>query len=194
MDTEMITTKTVVDLAEKTSPVDTDLFMAGDAGSAALKKFKWSNLLAAIKTKIAAWTFETLNTSDKTIVGAVNELNNKTETALQNFSAKTSGKTALNLVFKDSVGYIPVLVTIGRTIMVMDIATNAFEDSLTSEKGILKNTLLENGEVTLIQTIVDTLSNGTKEYRVKFTLGKPELDLSVSVFVLRQGYSVFRFF
>lgn len=76
MDTEMITTKTVVDLAEKTSPVDTDLFMAGDAGSAALKKFKWSNLLAAIKTKIAAWTFETLNTSDKTIVGAVNELNN----------------------------------------------------------------------------------------------------------------------
>ena len=76
MDTEMITTKTVVDLAEKTSPVDTDLFMAGDAGSAALKKFKWSNLLAAIKTKIAAWTFETLNTSNKTIVGAVNELNN----------------------------------------------------------------------------------------------------------------------
>ena len=81
MDTEMITTKTVVDLAEKTSPVDTDLFMAGDAGSAALKKFKWSNLLAAIKTKIAAWTFETLNTSDKTIVGAVNELNNKTFTS-----------------------------------------------------------------------------------------------------------------
>lgn len=98
------------------------------------------------------------------------------------------------MVFKDSVGYIPVLITIGRTIMVMDIATNAFEDSLNTEKGILKNVLLENGEVTLIQSITDTISDGNKEYRVKFTLGKPELDLPVSVFVLRQGYSVFRFF
>ena len=76
MDTDMITTKTVVDLAEKTSPVDTDLFMAGDAGTASLKKFKWSSLLSAIKMKIASWTFETLSTSDKTIPGALNELNN----------------------------------------------------------------------------------------------------------------------
>lgn len=76
MDTEMITTKTVVDLDEKTTPVDTDLFMAGDAGTATLKKFKWSSLLSEIKTKIASWTFQTLNTSDKTIPGALNELNN----------------------------------------------------------------------------------------------------------------------
>ena len=74
--------------------------------------------------------------------------------------------------------------------MVTDIATNVFEDSLETEKGILKNVLLENGEVTLIQSITDTLSDRSKEYRVKFTLGKPSLDLPVSVFVLRQGYSV----
>ena len=76
-DTEMITTKTVVDLDEKTTPADTDLFMAGNAGTATLKKLKWSSMLAAIKTKIAEWTFQTLNTSDKTIPGALNELNNK---------------------------------------------------------------------------------------------------------------------
>ena len=74
-DTEMITTKTVTELDEKTAPVDTDLFMAGDAGTATLKKFKWSNLLSAIKAKIAAWTFDTLTTTDKTLPGAVNELN-----------------------------------------------------------------------------------------------------------------------
>ena len=74
-DTEMITTKTVVELDEKTSPVDADLFMAGDAGTAALKKFKWSSLLAAIKTKLAAWTFDTLTTTNKTLPGALNELN-----------------------------------------------------------------------------------------------------------------------
>ena len=54
-DNEMITTKTVVELDEKTAPVDTDLFMAGDAGTAALKKFKWSSLLSAIKTKMACF-------------------------------------------------------------------------------------------------------------------------------------------
>lgn len=76
MENNAIETKTVTDLAEKTSPADTDLFMAGDAGTATLKKVKWSSMLAAIKTKIASWTFQTLNTSDKTIPGALNELNN----------------------------------------------------------------------------------------------------------------------
>lgn len=76
-DTEMITTKTVTELDEKTAPVDTDLFMAGDTGTATLKKFKWSSLLSAIKAKIAAWTFDTLTTTDKTLPGAVNELNSK---------------------------------------------------------------------------------------------------------------------
>lgn len=76
MENNAIETKRVTDLAEKTSPADEDLFMAGDAGTATLKKFKWSSLLEAIKTKIASWTFQTLNTSDKTIPGALNELNN----------------------------------------------------------------------------------------------------------------------
>ena len=72
-DTE-ITTKTVTELDEKTVPADTDLFMAGDAGTATLKKFKWSNLLVDIKTKITEWTFNALETTDKTITGAINSL------------------------------------------------------------------------------------------------------------------------
>ena len=81
MENNAIKTKTVTDLTEKTTPADTDLFMAGNAGTATLKKLKWSSMLAAIKTKIAEWTFQTLNTSDKTIPGALNELNNKTFTS-----------------------------------------------------------------------------------------------------------------
>lgn len=96
----------------------------------------------------------------------------------------------MNLVFRDNDGYIPLLITIGRTIMVMNIATNLFEDSLAVDKGILKNVLLENGEVGVVQTIVDTVSSG-KKYRMKIKLLKPSLNLPVSVFVLRQGYSVF---
>nr|DAS84928.1 MAG TPA: endosialidase chaperone [Caudoviricetes sp.] len=74
MENNAIETKTVTDLAEKTSPADTDLFMAGDAGTATLKKVKWSSMLAAIKTKIAEWNFGVLETMDKTITGAINSL------------------------------------------------------------------------------------------------------------------------
>lgn len=71
---ETIETKKVTDLTEKTSPVDADLFTVGDDGTATLKKIKWSNLLTAIKKKIAEWTFDTLNTTDKTLPGGLNEL------------------------------------------------------------------------------------------------------------------------
>ncbi len=73
--TNAIETKKVIDLEEKTTPADADLFMAGDSGTASLKKFKWSSLIAAIKTKLAAWTFDTLTTTNKTLPGALNELN-----------------------------------------------------------------------------------------------------------------------
>ena len=94
---EMITTKTVVELDEKTTPVDADLFMAGDAGTAALKKFKWSNLLAAIKTKLAAWTFNTLTTNDKTLPGALNELNSKLAWKKVTESSGVAGGVYVNL-------------------------------------------------------------------------------------------------
>lgn len=100
--TDAIETKKVTDLGEKTTPEDDDLFMAGDAGGSALKKMKWSNLLEAIKTKIAEWTFETLSTEDKTVPGALNELNSNIG-ALG--SLKTSIKTSI-------VGAINALATI----------------------------------------------------------------------------------
>lgn len=96
-DTEMITTKTVTELDEKTTPVDADLFVAGDAGSALLKKFKWSSLLSDIKTKIAEWVFDTLTTKDKTLPGALNELNSKMD---QNNSGYFSlGDNGLKIVW-----------------------------------------------------------------------------------------------
>ncbi|MDD2958874.1 MAG: hypothetical protein PHR92_10170 [Lachnospiraceae bacterium] len=71
------TTKKVTALTENTAPADTDLFMIGNSGTASLRKIKWSNLLTAIKTKIASWTFGNLGTTDKTLPGAINELNTK---------------------------------------------------------------------------------------------------------------------
>ncbi len=100
--TDAIETKKVTDLEEKTTPEDDDLFMAGDAGESKLKKIKWSNLLEAVKAKIAEWDFETLSTEDKTVPGALNELNSNIG-ALG--SLKTSIKTSI-------VGAINALATI----------------------------------------------------------------------------------
>ena len=89
--TNAIETKKVTDLEEKTTPADADLFMAGDSGTASLKKFKWSSLIAAIKTKLAAWTFDTLTTTNKTLPGALNELNSNLNDLDQLLKQRNSG-------------------------------------------------------------------------------------------------------
>lgn len=70
-------TKKITDLEENTTVDDTDILMAGDKGTNALKRFTVAKLFDAIKTKIAGWAFDTLTTTDKTLPGAVNELNSK---------------------------------------------------------------------------------------------------------------------
>ena len=76
---DTIITKKVTDLTENTAVSDEDLFLVGNAGTAALRKVKWSSIFSKIneliKAKVLEWTFENLRTTDKTLVGAVNELN-----------------------------------------------------------------------------------------------------------------------
>ena len=73
-----IVTKKITELEENTTIDDTDILMAGDKGTNALKRFTIGAFLTAIKAKLAAWTFDTLQTTSKTLPGAVNELNSNT--------------------------------------------------------------------------------------------------------------------
>lgn len=61
---------TISSLLEQTSVADSDYFMVGGADA---KKIKFLNIANAIKNKMAAWTFS-LNTTNKTLPGAINEL------------------------------------------------------------------------------------------------------------------------
>lgn len=76
---DTIITKKVTDLTENTAVSDEDLFLVGNAGTAALRKVKWSNIFSKIneliKAKVLEWTFENLGTTNKTIPGAIEELN-----------------------------------------------------------------------------------------------------------------------
>ncbi|MDO5539395.1 MAG: hypothetical protein Q4F83_04895 [Eubacteriales bacterium] len=70
-----LTTKKATDLTENTAMSEEDLLIVGNEGTASLRKVKFSNVLTAIKTKLAEWVFDSLPTEDKTITGALNELN-----------------------------------------------------------------------------------------------------------------------
>ena len=49
---DTLTTKKVTELTENTAMSDDDLFMVGSAGTASLRKLKWSNIWNTIKTAI----------------------------------------------------------------------------------------------------------------------------------------------
>lgn len=67
------------DYTTKTEPADNDEVMVLDTAGKANKRLGLSALSDWILGKIADKVFEKLQTNDKTILGAINELNSKTE-------------------------------------------------------------------------------------------------------------------
>lgn len=68
------------DYTEKTEPVDTDLAIIYDTPAKVNKKFTFGNLWKWIAKKIVSEGISQLDTTNKTIPGAINELNSKTIT------------------------------------------------------------------------------------------------------------------
>lgn len=66
--------KKIGSLTEATSLVDTDVFVM-ETAAPVTKKAKWITIYNAIKEKIKGFGFDGLETEDKTLPGAVNELN-----------------------------------------------------------------------------------------------------------------------
>lgn len=67
-----------IDYTEKTEPVDTDLALIYDTPAKVNKKFTFGNLWKWIAKKIVSEGISQLETTNKTIPGAINELNSKT--------------------------------------------------------------------------------------------------------------------
>lgn len=65
------------DYTEKTEPVDTDLALIYDTPAKVNKKFTFGNLWKWIAKKIVSEGISQLETTKKTIPGAINELNSK---------------------------------------------------------------------------------------------------------------------
>lgn len=73
---------------EKTEPVDTDLVLIYDTPAKVNKKFTFGNLWKWIAKKIVSEGISQLETTNKTIPGAINELNSK----IYIYSGKTYDK------------------------------------------------------------------------------------------------------
>ena len=67
------------DYLEKSKPADTDELMALDATASANKRVKFSGIWDWIVDKMATAVMSKLETQNKTLIGAVNELNSKTK-------------------------------------------------------------------------------------------------------------------
>ena len=66
------------DYLEKSKPADTDELMALDTTASANKRVKFSGIWDWIVDKMATAVMSKLETQNKTLIGAVNELNSKT--------------------------------------------------------------------------------------------------------------------
>lgn len=79
---------------EKTEPVDTDLALIYDTPAKVNKKFTFGNLWKWIAKKIVSEGISQLDTTNKTIPGAINELNSKTRIKLIDVNMTINDKTA----------------------------------------------------------------------------------------------------
>lgn len=82
------------DYTEKTEPVDTDLALIYDTPAKVNKKFTFGNLWKWIAKKIVSEGISQLDTTNKTIPGAINELNSKTRIKLIDVNMTINDKTA----------------------------------------------------------------------------------------------------
>lgn len=90
------TGKKITEITENTSGDDTDLMVVGNRGTSVMRRFTFANLAAYIRDKLTSLTFSSLNTSSKTLPGAINEVNNKLVKRMT-ATATTSANGTINL-------------------------------------------------------------------------------------------------
>lgn len=94
------------DYTEKTEPVDTDLALIYDTPAKVNKKFTFGNLWKWIAKKIVSEGISQLDTTNKTIPGAINELYSNTQFMLQTSS---KNKNNINIVINSRCSIILLL-------------------------------------------------------------------------------------
>lgn len=94
--------KKIASLAEATSLADTDVFVM-ETATPVTKKTKWLTICNAIKAKIKEFVFDNLGTTNKTLPGAINEINEEVK-KIKKVYIEESGKSGIWQYYKYSDG------------------------------------------------------------------------------------------
>lgn len=138
------------DYTEKTEPVDTDLALIYDTPAKVNKKFTFGNLWKWIAKKIVSEGISQLETTNKTIPGAINELNSN-QVFNNLLIYRTSGANiksvtiSINKEGSNDISYAPFALFGGSTF-------------LTGTIGKINNTL-KTGDVTIKCNDNDSIQN-----------------------------------
>lgn len=84
---EELDKKKVTALSELTTTSDNDLYITGEGGQAPLRKISFGTIAAGILNKLSTWTFNALNTTTKTLTGAINELTSRSQSKRADISS-----------------------------------------------------------------------------------------------------------
>lgn len=134
------------DYTEKTEPVDTDLALIYDTPAKVNKKFTFGNLWKWIAKKIVSEGISQLDTTNKTIPGAINELNSKRAVVNGNSIQIGLEKYKMAIVFGTVNTTAQSLILVSRNHK-DQIATKSISGA--SETSITGNVNIESGNVTL---------------------------------------------
>lgn len=93
------------DYTQKTKPADADLLLIHDNAGAANKKTPFSGVWSWILDKLASAVISQLETTNKSIIPAINELNSKTEDMLYQKGSITSIKDTAESITIKSLGF-----------------------------------------------------------------------------------------
>lgn len=153
----------IKDLAEQTTAADTDYMVIGGADA---KKIKWSTIWGLIRDKLGIGT-ATLATNDKTVKGAINELNT-------NISQKNDGRYIIPGGLKIQWGY-----TTARKV--------TFPVQYTTAPLIFLGSLSGNTDGYLVCTVTSrTIASFT--YTCKYQIGTQTGDATEAVQWIAIGY------
>ena len=95
------------DYLEKSKPADTDELMALDTTASANKRVKFSGIWDWIVDKMATAVMSKLETQNKPLIGAVNELNSNAETGMFVVDIKENEDMAKYIRFKNQYEHKP---------------------------------------------------------------------------------------
>jgi len=139
------------DYTKKDTPEDNDTLMIYDAAGKANKQTLFSGFWKWVAKKLKEATLSDLQTTDKTLIGAINELNSKT-------LIDTENKTTFEFGISLNKNSYTTLLMYGATSKTKPFAYLVFIDVLSNSRGVVFHKIIDSSIISFSGTYSDSTS------------------------------------